>query len=280
MDDRQVRKLSETTASLEKQLALLQIELGKKNRELEIEAALEKVRVRATAMRISAELAETSAVLFHQLNKLKINAIRTGVGIFDDTDDAVEIWQTSFSAKKEVVRILDYVNIHIHPVFENIIPARKENEPFAMTVLTDGEVRQYYQTMSTYLSLPAQQVYNQKEYYYSFFFSDGMINVVAAQPLSGEECNIMIRFAGVFGLIYTRFLDLQNAEARTKDVIKQTSLDRVRAQIASMRGVRDLQRITPLLWNELKTLGVPFLRCGVFIIDEIGKMTEVYLSTA
>ena len=35
-----------------------------------------------------------------------------------------------------------------------------------------------------------------------------------------------------------------------------------------MRTADDLQRITPLIWRELNVLSVPFIRCGVFIIDE------------
>ncbi|NNJ89653.1 MAG: hypothetical protein HKP53_09640 [Eudoraea sp.] len=45
-----------------------------------------------------------------------------------------------------------------------------------------------------------------------------------------------------------------------------------------MRTTEDLQRITPLVFNELTTLGVPFFRCGVFIIHEKEKKLEVYLS--
>jgi signal transduction histidine kinase len=89
----------------------------------------------------------------------------------------------------------------------------------------------------------------------------------------------MIRVARVFGLIYTRFLDLQKAEAQAKDNLMQASLDRVRGQIASMRTADDLQRITPLVWNELTILGVPFIRCGIFIIDETAQMVQIYLST-
>lgn len=278
MDREQLQKLHESNQKLRNQLAAQSTELQNKKRALEIEAALEKVRVKATAMRISSELAETSAVLFQQLNALKIKAIRTAVGIFDDEMDALELWMTISSDSEEITRVLDYVNLHIHPVFENIIPARKKKKPYALTVLEGNEVKQYYQTMSTYLSLPKQHVYNPKEYFYSFFFSDGTINVITKQELTEEECSIMCRFTMVFGLIYTRFLDLQKAEERAKDVIKQSALDRVRGQIASMRSTNDLERITPIIWNELTTLGVPFIRCGVFIIDEATQNIQTYLS--
>ncbi|TMI88766.1 MAG: hypothetical protein E6H06_18815, partial [Bacteroidetes bacterium] len=46
-----------------------------------------------------------------------------------------------------------------------------------------------------------------------------------------------------------------------------------------MRTIADLDRITPLIWNELTILGVPFIRCGVFIMDEEQKLIHTFLST-
>ena len=46
-----------------------------------------------------------------------------------------------------------------------------------------------------------------------------------------------------------------------------------------MRTAKDLERITPLVWKELTALGVPFFRCGVFIIREDEEMVHAYLST-
>ena len=71
----------------------------------------------------------------------------------------------------------------------------------------------------------------------------------------------------------------QQAEAHAREAVQQASLDRVRAEIASMRTTDDLQRITPLIWRELTTLGVPFFRCGVFIMDEADELVHTYLST-
>ena len=73
----------------------------------------------------------------------------------------------------------------------------------------------------------------------------------------------------------TRELELEQA----REALQQASLDRVRAEIASMRTAKDLERITPLVWRELTNFGVPFFRCGVFIIDEVTEHVHVYLST-
>ena len=207
------------------------------------------------AMRSSSELAETSGVLFHELKELGINAIRTGVGIFDDANEAMEIWGATVTDSQEDVNILQYVSIHLNPVFENISPARKKKKPFALTVLSGIEVKQYYQTMSAFLTMPLHQLHQEKEFFYSFFFSQGALNVTAGQKLTEEESNIIIRFAQVFELIYLRFLELLKAEAQILEAIRQTAFNRVRAEIASMRTLDDLNRITPLIWRELVTLG-------------------------
>jgi signal transduction histidine kinase len=212
MNKDEILTLKKKCSILEEELNKIEQELRLKNRALMIEAALEKVRERTFIMRSSSELSETSMVLFQQLKDLGIGAIRTGVGIIDDEQEAMELWLTAVSDNQEELKILDYFSLHIHPVFENIIPARQQNRSFVVTKLKGSEVRIYYQTMSTYLSQPQNQQYHDEEFFYSFFFIQGSINVITSKTLTDEECNIMARFAQVFGLIYTRFLDLQKAE--------------------------------------------------------------------
>ncbi len=111
------------------------------------------------------------------------------------------------------------------------------------------------------------------------FFKEGGIHVFTKDEFSAEAIGILKKFAKLFEQTYTRFLDLQKAEALSRDAVRESSLDRVRAQIAAIRTTTDLQQITPLIWNELKTLGIPFIRCGVFIMDEEHELVHTYLST-
>lgn len=246
----------------------LKEELHRLRRELEVEASLEKVRNRATAMRTSAEQAETSAVMFHEIQELGINVIRSGVAIIDEAHEAIELWLTTISEKREVVQILDYVNIHVHPVYENILPARKKKNPYALTVLTGAEVKDYYQRMSTYITLPKQKTFNGKEHFYSFFFGEGSINVIVIEPLTKEECSIMSRFANAFGLIYTRFIDLQKAEKQAQEARIEASLERVRSRSMAMRKSEELGEAAVMLYQELRTLGVTnFFNCGYMVVD-------------
>jgi signal transduction histidine kinase len=103
--------------------------------------------------------------------------------------------------------------------------------------------------------------------------------MISNQEPARETRELQKRAAAAFEVAYTRFKDLQQAETQAREAVRQASLDRVRAEIASMRSTSDLQRITPLVWHELNTLGVPFIRCGVFIINEVIGITHTYLST-
>ncbi len=255
----------------------LKEQLRQKTRELEVEKSLEQVRSRALAMTRSSELSESSSVLFQQLKQLHIPVFRASVGIFDDPNGAVELW-TTFSGHDEEVKMLSYVNLLIHPVLKKTITARKEEKPYCLTVLTGDEVKQFYEVTSTHGDSSPVTVFP-KEYFYSFFFSAGMLNVTSTQALTEEECEIMIRFSAVFGLIFTRFLDLQHSEENARNASREASLNRIRAAIATMRTRNDLEKITPLIWKALKELGVPFIRCGIFIMDDQQRLVHTFLST-
>ena len=192
MEKDEIQKLKERNKALEK-------ELEEKNRKLEVEASLEKVRRRTMTMRTSAELSDASAQLFHELTQLGIKAIRIGVGIFDDTNSAMELWTTSVSDDKEVLKKLDYFSLYIHPVYENLIPSRKEKKPYAVTILKGNQVKYYYESMTAVINAHQQLVYNEQENFYSFFFEQGTLNVITLQTLTNEECTVMTQFAHEFG---------------------------------------------------------------------------------
>ncbi len=115
--------------------------------------------------------------------------------------------------------------------------------------------------------------------YHLLKFSNGFMGAASPGEISAQSWELLERATSVFSFAYTRFRDLQQSEARAVEAMRQASLDRVRAEIASMRSTDDLEKITPLIWRELTALGVPFFRCGVFIIDETNELVHAYLST-
>ena len=65
-----------------------------------------------------------------------------------------------------------------------------------------------------------------------------------------------------------------------KEAMNRASIDRVRAEIGSMRTIKDLEKITPLIWEELTILKIPFIRSGIVLVhEEEDHKVEIYLST-
>ena len=112
-----------------------------------------------------------------------------------------------------------------------------------------------------------------------FPFSVGCLYAWSEKPYNEDEIKILKRFATIIDLTFRRYIELQKSEANAREAVKQAALDRIRADIASMRTISDLDRITPLIWNELTILGIPFIRCGVFIMDDSQQLIHTFLST-
>ena len=267
--------LEETIEELEQKRKAVEAQ----NRELEIEAALERVRARSIAMRHSDELSEAAELLYQEFLKFGLESFSCGYLINDDEKAEWKIWLTNPGEKffKEFWTAPYAADHNLRSRYESW----KRREAFHCAVLEGEENRAHHVVISQYApwkaemldSLPPRLVFN------SAHFSLGHLLVISPERLAPELEQAMVRFAGVFDLAYRRFLDLQEAEARAVEAARAASLDRVRAEIASMRTTDDLQRITPLIWRELTALGVPFFRCGVFIIDEAAEQAHVYLST-
>ena len=250
-------------------------------RESQIEAALERVRSRSMGMQKSEELGDVIQVIYEQMVGLNIKIDGAGFAIdFRESDDW-NIWNadayTPFPTK-----------IHIpyfdHPVANAIIEAKNNGVELIALNLTIEERNTLLDHVFKYAPASPEAkevVYNTPGFAESDLLLKNVLLFIhnyAGIPYTDAENAILIRFGKVFEQTYTRFKDLEKAETQALETIKRASVDRVRAEIASMRTTADLDRITPLIWNELTTLGVPFIRCGVFIMDEEEQQVNTYLS--
>ncbi len=247
-------------------------------RESEIQLALERVRARTMAMHKSDELAETAAILFQQMTELGVTPERINICLIKEEDNILEVWATD----QQGIKINHHFNASLDEptTGKRVYDAWKEKKKSIIIDLSGKELNDWIRYVREVMGMAIKDELVKEHRIHSVaFFSQGMILTTTPEPLPKESIKLLERFADVFNLTYRRFLDLQKAEAQAQEAIKQASLDRVRGEIASMRTTEDLNRITPIIWRELKTLEVPFIRCGVFIIDEDNAVTHVYLTT-
>ena len=141
-------------------------------------------------------------------------------------------------------------------------------------------MKSYYELLLSGLAVPVPDwAAEEKQYGHFFTCSVGCLYAWSASAYDETEIKILKRFTSIIDLTFRRYLELQKSEASARDAIRQASLDRVRAEIASMRTTKDLERITPLVWKELTIQNIPFIRCGVFIMDEDKEIIHNYLTT-
>ena len=250
-------------------------------REAKIEASLERVRGKAMAMRNSEDLSVTASMVFTELRNLGINPIRSGVGLITKETRRTKIYSDTSSQKDTDLSLMGEVILSGNPVFEQQYQAWLKQENY-FVALEGNELASYYKILSAGLNadLKVTGKTRHKEFGHWFMFSEGFLYAWSDKSYTEAEIKILERFKNVIELTFRRYIELQKSEAIARDAVKEASLDRVRAEIASMRSTNDLDRITPLIWNELTILGIPFIRCGVFIIDEEEQLIHTHLSTA
>ena len=248
-------------------------------KEAQIEASLERVRASAMAMRSSDDVGNATGILFNELEKLGIPVLRCGLIIIDGKEKMMQVWRANTTMDGTVGRATGKVSMTIHPMLEAAYDAWILKETMLRYDLEGEDLVNYYRVLTNHAPQFTQSVTTEKQTSTCFFFKEGAIFTFTKDPLDAEISAELKKFAAVFALTFRRHLDLKIAEAQMRDTMRQASLDRIRAEIASMRTANDLDRITPLIWNELTVLGVPFIRCGVFIMDDVQQVSHTYLST-
>jgi signal transduction histidine kinase len=250
-------------------------------REAKIEVALEKVRSRTMGMQKSDELADVAKVLFQEMNNFVHNLWTCGFVLCEKNRIEDEWWlslEDGFTRGFFLPNVNDFAHSHLYEGW-------LEKDDFRAVQLEGNQLKEHYNWL---MEIPiAKTIFDEMEAagmqppewqkLHAAYFSKGYLIIITREPCAEEA--IFKRFAQVFDLTYTRFYDLKKAELQALDATKRASVDRVRAEIASMRTTTDLERIQPLIWNELTTLGVPFIRCGVFIMIEEKQAVQAFLST-
>jgi signal transduction histidine kinase len=247
-------------------------------REATIEAALEKVRGKAMAMHNSDDLIATAGVLFAEMRKLGINTFRCGVGLLTKESRKAKLYSATTTNETDNLPMVGSALLDGHEVLTEMYDRWLRNEDYFP--LMKGELlKAYYEKINSTFTVPTEQTEQYEQHGYFLPFSEGLFYGWAEKPYTEDEIKTLHRFKAIVDLTFRRYIELQNSEEIAREAVRSASLDRVRAEIASMRTKQDLERITPLIWKELTTLGIPFVRCGVFIMDEQEELIHTFLST-
>ncbi len=251
-------------------------------REAQIELALEKVRTRAMAMQKSDELAEAAKLLYDELRMLNINPVTCGYVFINEEQQAQTVWVTL----PDGTLLPDYI---VFPLTGDLILSDrykgwKQKEPLHKAIL-EGEVnKEHHRFLSS--QVPANvstEIFAhipENIVFYSANFSAGYLMIIATELFSTEEEQIIVRFAKVFEITYTRFLDLQRAEAQAREAQIELGLERVRARAMAMQKSDELAELVDTVFKQLTKLGFALDRFLIMLYDEATNGSTWWLSGA
>jgi len=110
------------------------------------------------------------------------------------------------------------------------------------------------------------------------FNNFGDLTLASLEPLSEEHFNILLRFAKIFDLTYTRFNDLKQAEAQAREAQIQLALERVRARTMAMQKSDELAEVAILLFKQVSDLGIKTWTTGFNIWSDDNNYYEDWIT--
>ncbi len=212
------------------------------------------------AMQRSEELAETVSVLFKQLLGLGIRTeqIRTcGIVTFDEKEPIGEQWITETNG--DIIPRSFKVPYNEAPAYIAIYEAWKRGEKFMINHLEGDLLKQHLGYLAKYTNVPVRDVVTPQQakeiFNHLLFFSQGCLFIITKDPLT-EYHDVFKRFGTVFQQSYTRFLDLQKAEAQTREAQIEAALEKVRSRSLAMHKTSELQEVVNLVFEKLQAMGI------------------------
>ena len=245
-------------------------------REVQIELALEKVRSRTMAMQHSDELQEASFLLDQQVRALGINTWGCAFNIYGENESTE--WFGNEAG------VLHTYKVPREGIFKEYYQKGQKGESLVIKEFKGKECVAHYEYMSS-LPIIGDVLKTLKETNDGFptyqidhvvFFKYGYLLFITREDVP-EAHDIFKRFAKVFEQTYTRFLDLQKAEAQAREAKIETALERVRSRTMGMQHSSELTSAATLLFQQIQTLGVPPWSCGFNIWEQGDSVFTSYM---
>jgi signal transduction histidine kinase len=247
-----------------------------------VEESLERVRARTMAMKHSNELQEAAIEMFRQIEALDIQPWSCGFNIFNEKEKTIEQWVSTGDGRL----VPSFESPMDEDIFTEFTAAAQRKEAFFEREMGGQELKDHYNYLTTNptvgqivsemkqsgIELPGYQVFNLA------FFQFGYLMFITFKRVP-EFHSVFQRFAKVFAQTYTRFLDLQKAEAQAREAQIEAALERLRAQSMAMRHSNDLEKSTSILFEELGKLELSVERSGIGIFDRETRDCDLWTTT-
>ena len=244
-------------------------------REAKIEAALERTRTQSMIMQHSKELDDTLRVFHEQVLLLGIHSAFSFLWLPDEEKDRHIFWAAWAEDKNDSTvfksKAINYPLDRNEPATAQCLVDWKSNEPVVSYHVPPAAVENYFAAWQELIDGVEQlkpEYFSDGLYYVEAFMKYGCFGVMVATDLTEDEKKILGRFAIEFERTYTRFLDLQKAEAQAREAQIEAALERVRSKTMAMHNSNDVGETVAAMFAEFVHLGIRTNRCGILIFDD------------
>ncbi|HLG31760.1 MAG TPA: nuclear transport factor 2 family protein, partial [Ignavibacteriaceae bacterium] len=263
------------------------IELEHKNRELELEAALEKVRSSALAMKKTADMVDVCRIISDQLQLLKVKHIRNiQTAIINETKGIYLNYE--YFTQYKTTSVLE-IEIKLHPVVIEFVNEIQKSSDAFFTKAFKGEALVDWREYRKKTNQNADPILDEVKsvHYYFYSIGPGALGVSTYAPLNEEDIAVFKRFRNVFDLAYRRFIDIELAIAQTKEARLETALERVRARTMAMQKSEELKEVIQVVYEQFVHLNIYIEHTGfvmdykarddydIWIADKLGAPSQV-----
>lgn len=268
-------KIKQENIRLKEAIKRRTYELENKNRELEIETALEKVRSSALAMNKPSDMVNVCNVISDQLQVLGVKDIRNVQTAIINEQKSTYLNYQYFAAYKEgVIEETDYRK---HPTSLAMVEEMKKSTNSTFNGSMKGEefttFREWRKQNNQFPDPILDKVDSAHYYFYSI--GQGGLGLSTYRPLYDDGLEIFKRFHNVFTLAYRRFVDIEKAIAQAREAKIETALEKVRARTMAMQRSDELSETAAVLFHEIKNISEEeLIQLTIGIYNEAAGLIE------
>ncbi|MBP6688341.1 MAG: hypothetical protein KA160_10835, partial [Lacibacter sp.] len=233
-------------------------------------------------MHHSSELSAVVDTLLREFTNLEFTLTFCIINLIDEQDRSNTVWAANPETGKQPESY--YMKFEDYPFHHAMWDAWKEQKKnFIYTI--EGEEKKIYDAYlyakTEFRRFPTHvQEANKalKRYVAGFtFFKYSGLQTVSENQISEDELKILERFGRVFEQSYTRFLDLQKAEAQARESQIEAAMEKVRSRSLAMQKPEELTEVAELLRKEMGQLGVEELETSsIYIVDKENEQAECW----
>ncbi|HMB40579.1 MAG TPA: nuclear transport factor 2 family protein, partial [Balneolaceae bacterium] len=217
-------------------------EAEKRAYESKVEASLERVRGMAAAMNHSDDLMQIAEEMFKEMEILKINPLRYGIGMIDSEKKEAELWASTVN-DGHYLDMLGTISLTWHPMLRKVLDAWDAQHEEMIYELNGEERSSYYRKIGRVNpDIPNLEALQNPETditeFVSFFpFKSGALYAFTTGEPNEDGRSILKRFASVFEQAHIRYNDLQTAEKQARQIREER--DRLADTLKELRAAQD-----------------------------------------